>query len=158
MSLKARFTATYISAVVAMATPTVAYYEGLHLKEYLDPIGLATVCYGETDKDKLGKTYTKEQCGQMLNVKLAYVAVRVGQMSAIELPVQTHAALSSFAYNVGLGAFSTSTLLRKLNAGDIEGACNELPRWNKAAGEILRGLINRRASERDLCLEGIRHA
>jgi lysozyme len=66
----------------------------------------------------------------------------------------TYDAIVSFTFNVGEGNLRRSTLLRKLNAGDIVGACNELPRWNKAGGRVLPGLVKRRAEERALCLEG----
>lgn len=62
------------------------------------------------------------------------------------------AAMSSLAYNVGINAFSTSTLLRLFLAGDIVGAANQFPRWNKAGGQEMPGLTTRRAQERALFL------
>lgn len=62
-------------------------------------------------------------------------------------------ALASFVFNVGLGAFEKSKLRRLLKAGDKAGAANEFPRWNKAAGKVLPGLVTRRAAERALFLE-----
>jgi lysozyme len=59
-------------------------------------------------------------------------------------------ALVSFSFNVGLGALGSSTLLRKLNAGDYRGAAAEFPRWNKAGGKVYEGLTRRRAAERSL--------
>lgn len=61
-------------------------------------------------------------------------------------------ALVSFAYNVGSRALSTSTLLKKLNAGDIKGAADEFLRWNKAGGKVMNGLTRRREAERALFL------
>ncbi|MDX7988781.1 lysozyme, partial [Xenorhabdus sp. 12] len=61
-------------------------------------------------------------------------------------------ALCSFIFNCGSGNFSSSTLLKKLNQGDYTGAAAELSRWNKAAGKVMRGLDNRRASERQMFL------
>jgi lysozyme len=63
-------------------------------------------------------------------------------------------ALVAFAFNVGVGALQASTLRRKYNAGDIEGAAEEFVRWNKAAGRALPGLTRRRLAERDLFLSG----
>lgn len=63
-------------------------------------------------------------------------------------------ALVSFAYNVGSRALSTSTLLKKLNAGDIKGAADEFLRWNKSGGKVMPGLNNRRKAERDVFLKG----
>ncbi len=61
----------------------------------------------------------------------------------------------SITYDIGNGAFCKSTLARKLNAGDIVGACSEFPKWNKAAGIRLPGLTKRRTAERPLCLNWI---
>ncbi|WP_256937108.1 glycoside hydrolase family protein, partial [Enterobacter chuandaensis] len=61
------------------------------------------------------------------------------------------AALYSFTYNVGAGAFSRSTLLKKLNTGDVPGACIELQRWTYAGGKQWKGLITRREIEREVC-------
>jgi len=58
----------------------------------------------------------------------------------------------SFSFNVGLGNFQSSTLRSKLNRGDYEGASNEFPKWRKAGGKILKGLVKRRADERNLFL------
>ena len=61
-------------------------------------------------------------------------------------------ALVSFTYNLGAGALGSSTLLGKLNRGDFEGAADEFPKWNKAGGKVLNGLVKRRAAERSLFL------
>ena len=66
-----------------------------------------------------------------------------------------HPALVSFTYNIGGQAFCSSTLVRKLNAGDTVGACNELSRWTRAKGIELPGLVKRRAAERAMCLQGL---
>ncbi|MGA6579692.1 glycoside hydrolase family protein, partial [Providencia sp. NPDC089923] len=68
-------------------------------------------------------------------------------------PVDEHtkAALYSFAFNVGTGAFAKSTMLKKLNAGDQYGACEELKRWVYAGGKVWRGLVNRREAEAAIC-------
>ncbi len=64
-------------------------------------------------------------------------------------------AMVSLAFNVGAHAFSKSTLVRKLNAGDVRGAADEFLRWNKAGGQVLDGLVRRRRAERDLFLTGV---
>ena len=72
--------------------------------------------------------------------------------SAVKVPL-THdetAALEDFIYNVGAGNFLSSTLLRMLNAGDYEGAAAQFARWNRASGQVLAGLVRRRAAETDL--------
>ncbi len=72
----------------------------------------------------------------------------------VKVPLNEYqrAALYSFTYHVGSGAFSKSTLLKKLNAGDQDGACEELRRWGYAGGMKFRGLMNRRDMERSMCL------
>ncbi len=72
-----------------------------------------------------------------------------------KLKPETRAALGSFTYNVGVGAFNSSTLLRKAKSGDLIGACNELTRWVYAGGRKLKGLVIRREAERELCLSGL---
>ena len=71
----------------------------------------------------------------------------------ITVPVDdtTRAAIYSFVYNVGPGAFSRSSMLRKLNSGDIAGACEEMKRWTFAGGRQWQGLINRREAESEVC-------
>ncbi len=71
------------------------------------------------------------------------------------LPDGVRVALASFVYNVGPGAYGGSTLLRKLRAGDLIGACNQLSRWVYAGGKRLRGLERRREAERKICLSGL---
>ena len=72
---------------------------------------------------------------------------------SVKVPVSEYqkAALISFSYNVGVKAFESSTLLKKLNAGDNAVACDEMRRWNRAGGKVWKGLINRREIERELC-------
>ena len=74
---------------------------------------------------------------------------------AVYVPKDSAVAFVSFASNAGAPNFCRSTLNKKLNAGDLAGACNELPRWVYAQGIKLPGLVNRRADERALCLKGL---
>ena len=71
-------------------------------------------------------------------------------MVKVPLNENQHGALVSFTYNLGAGNLGSSTLLRKLNAGDYAGAAAEFPRWNKAGGKELAGLTRRRAAEKAL--------
>jgi len=142
------------AAVIALATPMVAGWEGLRVRAYLDPVGIPTICYGETEGVKMGDVKTKAECDKMLTFKMAYLSWRVDNIVIISMKPETHAAMVSFVYNVGEGAFKRSTLLKKLNAGDVVGACMELDRWTYAGGRQLTGLVKRRAAERDLCLKG----
>jgi lysozyme len=143
-----------LSAVMALALPLTAHHEGLRLRAYLDPVGIPTICYGETKGVALGQVKSKQECDDMLTARLGYFAYQVDKSVTVPMTAEMHAALASFAYNVGMGAFNKSTLLRKLNAGDYVGACNELPRWMFAGGKVWAGLVKRRAEERALCLSG----
>jgi len=71
------------------------------------------------------------------------------------LPEGVQVAFLSWSYNVGTGAACRSTLVRRANAGDMPGACYQLPRWNRASGMVVSGLTNRRGAERTLCLESL---
>lgn len=143
-------------AVLAMAIPLVATYEGIRYHAYKDPVGILTVCYGETQNVDKNRTYTEAECKMQLESRVGEFAGQVQALIAIPQPPSRIAALTSFAYNAGLGNFAQSTLLKKLNAGDAVGACNELPRWVYAQGVKLPGLVARRAAEQQLCLRGIK--
>lgn len=138
--------------VMALALPFVAGEEGLRTKAYLDQAGIPTICYGETENVKLGDVKTKAECDALFYVRLGYFAYRVDMMVEPEMTDGQHAAFTSLAYNIGLNAFQKSTLLKKANNGDMRGACDQLPRWNKIKGVVSKGLTNRRSRERALCL------
>jgi lysozyme len=125
-------------------------HEGLRLKAYRDVAGVWTIGYGHTGPDVHdGLVITGEQAEQLL---LADVREAQDALSLVTVPLTDAQkdALTSFIFNVGVGAFKGSTLLRKLNAGDYLGAADEFPRWNKAGGRVVAGLSKRRADERHL--------
>lgn len=101
-----------------------------------------------------GKTYTEAECKALLNKDLATVARQINPYIKVDIPETTRGALYSFVYNVGAGNFRTSTLLRKINQGDIKGACDQLRRWTYAGGKQWKGLMTRREIEREVCLWG----
>lgn len=131
--------------------------EGVRYNPYKDVVGVWTVCYGHTGKDIiLGKTYTKAECDALLNKDLATVARQINPYIKTTIPETTLGALYSFVYNVGAGNFKTSTLLYKINQGDVAGACDQLRRWIYAGKQQWKGLITRREIEREVCLWGQR--
>lgn len=140
-----------IALAVAIAAPPVMYFEGRELIAYLDIVGVPTICYGSTTGVKLGQTKTDAECAELLQGELGKTVEQVKRLIKTPQPATRVAALSSFAYNVGIGAFSKSTLLKKLNAGQIMAACAELDRWVYAGGKRVEGLIKRRFVERALC-------
>lgn len=139
---------------LAIAIGITAAWEGLRTDAYPDAIGKPTICYGSTKGVRIGDTATKEQCDALLEEEVTGFMYDVQRNITVRISDKETAAYTSFAYNVGLGNFKRSTLLKKLNAGDRVGACNELPRWTRAGGVVLRGLVRRREHERKLCLEG----
>ncbi|EHN1695368.1 lysozyme [Salmonella enterica subsp. enterica serovar Newport] len=129
--------------------------EGRRYEPYRDVAGVLTVCDGHTGKDIIpGKRYTDAECDALLNQDLASVKAQVDPLIKVSIPESERASLYSFAYNVGTGAFARSTLLKKLNAGDHAGACNELKRWTYAGGKQWKGLVTRREIEREVCTWG----
>ncbi|EAA1059283.1 lysozyme [Salmonella enterica subsp. enterica] len=148
------------ASAIAIAAALLGDHDGLEDRRhepYRDVAGVLTVCDGHTGKDIIpGKLYTNAECDALLNKDLALVAARVDPLIKVSIPNSERAALYSFAYNVGTGAFARSTLLKKLNAGDRAGACNELKRWTYAGGKQWKGLVTRREIEREVCTWGLK--
>ena len=137
-------------------------FEGESLVDYVDIAGVATACSGHTGPDvEVGRTRTKDECRALLagDAKIAWDAADL--YATVPLAWHEQVAYASFVFNFGKGAFAKSTMLKKLNAGDRVGACNEFLRWNKAFDPrkgkrvVVRGLTLRRAAEREVCLGNI---
>lgn len=127
-------------------------YEGSVPVVYLDPVGIPTVCEGHTKtvtRADVGKDMSA-LCAQLLRSDTADAVRDVRKAVTVPVTQEQFDALVSFTFNVGGGALRSSTLLRKLNAGDCWGAGAEFPRWNKARGRVLPGLVKRRAAERSM--------
>jgi lysozyme len=122
-------------------------FEGCKLKAYLCPAGVPTIGYGRTKGVKLGDTCSQAQADAWLTQEYDEFEAGVRKLVKVPLSGNQLGALVSFAYNVGVGALRTSTLLRVLNAGDYTGAASQFGRWNRAAGRVLAGLSRRRAAE-----------
>ena len=133
------------------AVSFIGQWEGLRTEAYRDVVGIWTVCYGETKGVSAGDRYSKADCDAMLAREILAYEAHLDRCLIAPVPVGMNIALVSWTYNVGAGAACRSTLLRKANAGDLAGACNELPRWNRADGRVWRGLTNRRLSEQAMC-------
>ncbi len=144
-----------VAAWCVIAVTCVSGFEGLRQAAYNDPVGIPTICFGETQGVKIGQTRSAEECKDMLAASLEKANASVNVCTKVPLPDTRRAALVSFTYNVGGSAYCTSTLVKKLNAGDTVGACNELLRWTKAKGIELPGLVKRRRQERVMCMEGL---
>lgn len=137
-------------------------FEGLRLQKYEDVAGKWTIGYGHLikpgeDFDVISIEFARE----LLDNDLKEARRCVRQNVKVPLSVNQNSALVSLVYNIGCGAFSTSTLLRELNAGNYRIAADNFLRWNKArikdenGQSILRsvpGLTNRRMREREIFL------
>jgi GH24 family phage-related lysozyme (muramidase) len=152
MRVRKRTLAGSFAVLAIAAAPFVAQWEGLRTQAYQDVIGVWTVCFGETKGVSPGDVYTVAECEGMLDEELQRYAVALGKCLKASLPEGAAVAFLSWSYNVGTGAACRSTLVRKANAGDLFGACDELLRWNRAGGRVVRGLVNRRKSEHELCI------
>lgn len=158
MQIKIKHLITGGAGAVAIAAALLGGHDGLEGRRYIpyhDVAGVLTVCDGHTGKDIIpGKRYTDAECDALLDKDLKRVKAQVDPLIKVSIPESERAAFYSFAYNVGTGAFARSTLLKKLNAGDHAGACNELKRWTYAGGRQWKGLVTRREIEREVCAWG----
>lgn len=141
------------SFVIAVsATFLVAPFEGKENKAYLDLVGIPTICFGEIKGVKLGDYKTDAQCEESLAKELTSYNKEMKKYVTVPLPENMEVAYTSFVWNVGLGAWKNSTLLKKLNSKDYPGACQQLLRWDKAGGKTVKGLTNRRQAEYKVCM------
>lgn len=154
-SLRARISAAIGGGAIAIATVMLSGNGGLEGREYVpykDVVGIITVCDGHTGKDIiLNKRYSDAECDALTKADLERIAKQVNTSIKVKTTETQLAAIYSFSYNVGANAFINSTMLKKLNAGDYSGACDELKRWVYAGGKKWKGLINRRDVEYEVC-------
>ena len=133
-------------------------FEGLRLKAYWDKDGKVwTIGWGHTRGVKQGMVITKAQAEQFLRDDLApierHLTADLGEDGVLQCQFD---ALCSWIFNLrdGIRQYNTSTLRRKLKAGDYKGAANEFPRWCHSGGKVLPGLVTRRAAEQKMFLQG----
>lgn len=137
----------------ASALVGIALHEGYRDAAYTPVKGdVATIGFGTTEGVRLGDTITVERA----LIRLMKDATKFEQAVKTCAPVPMYSyefsAYVSLTYNIGAGAFCSSTLAKKLNAGDYAGACNEILRWDKFKGQPLAGLTKRRQQEHQMCL------
>ena len=127
-------------------------FEGLRLQAYQDSVGVWTIGYGATRGVKAGMSITKEQAERMLLNDVQRFEPEIERLVTAKLSQNQWDALICFTYNLGAANLESSTLRRLLNDGDYAGAAAQFPRWTKAGGRELPGLVRRRAAERNLFL------
>lgn len=144
-------------SALTLSRPLIEQFEGCRLHPYRDEAGVWTIGWGFTQwdgKPVTGSTapITQAQADERLTTELTNVASQVACVTKGPLSDYETAALISFVYNLGIGKLATSTLLKKLNAGDRQEAADEFPKWVYAGGRVLNGLVRRRAAERAMFL------
>lgn len=128
-------------------------YEGFSARPYKCPAGVLTIGYGRTIDVRPYEITTEEAETIWLDKYVKTIADQILAIVKVELSNNQICALIDFVYNLGIGNFKSSTLLRKINQGDFSAAANEFLKWNKAGGIVLKGLENRRIAERMLFLD-----
>ena len=134
-------------------------FEGLRLIAYPDPATNGdpwTIGYGHTGAEvHKGMTITQEQAEELLMQDVKKTAATVNAKVTTDITQEEFDALVDFVFNVGAGNFNASTLIKKVNSGDIQGAANEFLKWDMAAGKHMAGLLKRRHAEAEEFLSGM---
>ncbi len=125
------------------------------LRAYDDGVGIWTIGWGHTRTVKPGQVITTERAEQLLDQDLGGFEAAVSQLATAPSQMQ-YDAMVLLAFNIGIAAFTRSTVLRAHNRGDYDAAARAFAMWNRAGGRVLRGLIKRRAAEAALYLKGSR--
>lgn len=130
-------------------------WEGNRLTAYQDGGGVWTIGVGHTSAAgapsvSKGMKITKEQSMEILQNDITKWCAQVEKAVKVPLTDNQFAVLVSFTHNLGIGALSSSTLLRKLNAGQYDAVPSELMKWVHDNGKRVQGLVNRRQAEADL--------
>jgi lysozyme len=138
-------------------------YESFSAKPYLDPVGIPTIGYGSTyyedgTRVKMSDpSISKKRAEILFTYVLSETIINIKRYLKVKLTSNQFSAIVSLVYNIGIGNFSTSTLLRLLNKGNFSGAADQFLVWNKARVngklKVLNGLTKRRAEERALFLK-----
>ncbi len=133
-------------------------FEGKRLNAYDDGVGVWTIGYGtikypNSVRVKKGDTCTEQQAEDYLRNDLAKFEAAINKLVKVPLTQNQFDALASFTYNLGETNLTNSTLLKKLNKGDYQGAADQFLVWNRAGGKVMKGLVRRREAERALFLK-----
>ncbi|HGE8354989.1 TPA: lysozyme [Serratia marcescens] len=130
-------------------------FESLELKAYPDP-GTGgkpwTIGWGHTKGVKPGDHITLEQAEAFFSEDLAVFELTVNSSIKRAVTQNQFDAMVSLAFNIGGPNFAQSTLVKKFNIGDMQGAAAEFPKWRNSAGKVMPGLVKRRAEEREMFL------
>lgn len=143
-----------LALVAGAATALIGPFEGKRNQTYLDVVGVPTVCYGHTGRfAKMGASYSDEECSRILaeDIEVHYNDMR--RCLSAKLAFWEEIAALSMFFNFGGTKMCPSTYFRLMNAGaPPEEFCPQILRWNKAGGQVLRGLVRRREVEYKVCM------
>lgn len=137
-----------------LAIPLIKSFEGFSFKRYKCSAGYDTIGYGHLirDSEKIPPQITEKEAEELLLADLNISANALQKNCHVPLAPNQQAALLSFIFNLGGGAFQSSALRQKLNRQEYKNAANEFAKWCFAGGIMLKGLLRRRIAERDLFL------
>lgn len=160
-------------AVCSAAVDLIKHYEGIPMRDglaypYLDPVGIWTIGYGHAirfggrflrgnaDLAQVKSMYPDglaiDKAEALLDTDLLQTGAEVLAMVTVQLTDNQYGALLSFTFNLGSNNLHTSTLLKDLNANQVQAAANQFTRWCYAGGKVVEGLVERRNAERALFL------
>lgn len=128
----------------------IKHFEGLRLNAYKCSAGVWTIGYGHTLNVREGDVITEDDAHMLLEQDLKYTVSVVDEYVSVPISQGMFDALCSFTFNVGSGAFRSSTLLKLLNAKEYDKAAQEFDRWIYVGGQVSNGLKNRREMEKIL--------
>ena len=146
----------FIGAISSTLIASVSLWEGTRYYAYHDIVGVPTVCQGYTGPGIVfGRKYSAEECKAFLMKEIQIHAKGMLECVTVPLTENQFNAFTLFTYNIGVNGFCQASLTKKLNNGDIVGACDGLMAWVYADGKVVEGLRNRRAFEREMCLRDV---
>lgn len=137
---------------LACCIAVVGGFEGLRTVAYRDPVGIPTICFGETRGVRMGDRATVPECKEMLGERLLEFSNAVDSCLHHPLTDGQRVAFVSLAYNIGTGAFCRSSVAAYARRGEMAAACEAIMRFRYAKGVPLPGLTRRRKEERAICL------
>lgn len=145
--------------IIATALPEIKSHEAVRLVAYLDAIGVPTICAGTTRGVRLGHTIGAAECDRLIVSEAVEYWRGVSRAMTREtlaqrITARRGAAWTDLTINIGIGAASKSTAMRRLNRGDVRGSCAAMTWFNKAGGVIFAGLVVRRGDNYALCMVG----
>ena len=145
------------ATVNADQTVTVQHVAGKqYLEAYLDIVKVPTACDGITKGVKMGMRFTPAQCNDLLEEELiAHAEPIIRCVPALKGRTNQAIAAVSLSYNIGTAGVCKSSIAKLWNAGQWRAGCDRFPLFNKAGGRVIQGLVNRRARERAICVQGL---